>query len=152
MSMTSRAAYLVAPALALLRSACAPGAGGGSATTAGAALPSGSTLEARWERRVVTLLVAERIADACYGEGIYLAPSPYGGAVHRATEELVAAGEDRAALNAVFAAHDFDTTTAAVERYLASRGGSVEAPASLCAVGATEIAEGSEVGKVLTKL
>jgi hypothetical protein len=150
--MTLRTAYLLAPAMALLLSACAPGTGVGSGATGGAALPSGSSLEARWERRVVTLLVAERIADACYGEGIYLAPSPYGGAVHRATEEMVAAGEDRAALDAVFATHDFNSTTTAVERYLASRGGSVEAPASLCAVGEAEIAEGSEVGRVLTRL
>ena len=150
--MTLRTAYLLAPATALLLSACAPGTGVGSGATVGAALPSGSSLEARWERRVVTLLVAERIADACYGEGIYLAPSPYGGAVHRATEEMVAAGEDRAALDAVFAAHDFNSTTTAVERYLASRGGSVEAPSSLCAVGEAEIAEGSEVGRVLTRL
>ena len=146
--MTLRAAYLLAPAVALLLAGCAPGTG----ATGGAALPSGSSLEARWERRVVTLLVAERIADACYGEGIYLAPSPYGGAVHRATEEMVAAGEDRAALDAVEAGHDFNTTTTAVESYLASRGGSVEAPASLCAVGEAEIAEGSEVGRVLTRL
>ncbi len=129
--MTLRTSYLLAPL---------------------AALPSGGALEDRWERRVVTLLVAERIADACYGQGIYMAPSPYGGAVHRATEEMVAAGEDRAALDAVFASHDFNGTTAEVTRYLASRGGSVEAPQSLCAVGEAEIAEGSDVGRVLTRL
>lgn len=146
--MTPRTAYLLGPVAALLLSGCASG----TATSGGSALPSGGALEDRWERRVVTLLVAERIADACYGQGIYLAPSPYGGAVHRATEEMVAAGEDRAALEAVFASHDFNTTTDAVTGYLASRGGAVEAPASLCTVGETEIAEGSEVGRVLTRL
>lgn len=124
----------------------------------GAALPSANapagsaSLAERWEHRVVTISVAERIADQCYAEGISLAPSPWSGAVTRATEELVAEGADRAALDAVYANHDFNTSAASAAAYLAARGALPDVPESLCAVGEAEIAQGSEVGRVLQKL
>lgn len=138
--------HLAYPLVAL---AALAGCATGPAPMGGTGAPGSAS--GRWESRVATLTLAERIADVCYSEGIFLAPSPYGGAVHRATEELAAEGVDRATLEAAYANHDFDTTTAAVQSYLSARGASEAAPASLCAVGESEIAQGSELGRVLQK-
>ena len=140
-------------ACVLLAACGAPASNGnGSAPQAGRAPGASAPLAERWEYRVVTIGVAERIADACYGQGISMAPSPWTGAVNRATEELAASGADRAALNAVYTAHDFNNSSAQAEAYLAARGAVPGQPETLCPVGEAEIAQGSDVGQLLQKL
>ncbi|GGG61850.1 hypothetical protein GCM10011415_05020 [Salipiger pallidus] len=130
------------PFVALALTACGPSASVGTTAASG-------SLKDRWEARVATQTIAERIADNCYGEGIYLASSPYGGAVNRVTEQMVAEGEDRAALDALFMTHDFDRTMAAVDAWMARTGASPAQPATLCAAARQEMAEGSPVGQAL---
>nr|WP_240989057.1 DUF5333 family protein [Salipiger mangrovisoli] len=122
---------------------------GCSATVPGAI--SGGSTAARWEQRVVTISMAERIADACHDDGINLAPSPYGGAVHRATEELVSQGADRAELEAAYQAQDFAALSVQIDEALARKGADRARPGSLCRVGAEEIAAGSDLGLTLKK-
>ncbi|MCR8546260.1 DUF5333 domain-containing protein [Salipiger sp. P9] len=140
--------YVLPAAFALL-AACQSTTGAVPASNAPA---RGATLAERWEQRVVTLSVAERIADQCYAQGISLAPAPWNGAVTRATEELAAAGADRAALSAIYANHDFNSSAAQAEAYLMARGAMPDVPESLCAVGEAEMAQGSDVGRALQKL
>ncbi|SDH56295.1 DUF5333 family protein [Alloyangia pacifica] len=131
-------------ALAMAGCAATPSAGVGGGF-------SGGSVAGRWEQRVVTISMAERIADACHDEGIYLAPSRWGGAVHRATEEMAAEGTDRSALEAAFQAQDFGALSMQIDRQLASKGVVPGQPQSLCRVGAEEIAAGSDLGQTLKK-
>ena len=111
----------------------------------------GGSVASRWENRVVTISMAQRIADACHDQGIYLAASRYGGAVHRATEEMVAEGTDRAALEAAYQNQDFGALSTKIDSEIARRGGNEAQPASLCALGEKEIAAGSDLGQTLQK-
>lgn len=112
---------------------------------------SGGSVASRWEHRVVTISMAERIADACHDEGIYLSRSRWGGAVHRATEEMAAEGIDRAELEAAFQAQDFGALSEQVDATLARKGADKARPQSLCRVGEEEIAAGSDLGLTLQK-
>ncbi|WP_226621194.1 DUF5333 family protein [Alloyangia pacifica] len=131
---------------ALVVAGCAATPSGGPSMGLG-----GGSVANRWEQRVVTISMAERIADACHGEGIYLAPSRWGGAAHRATEEMAAEGVDRDALEAAFAAQDFGALSIEIDRTLARKGVEPGRPQSLCRVGAEEIAAGSDLGLTLKK-
>lgn len=123
---------------------------GCAATPSGNGFAGGSVAN-RWEQRVVTISMAERIADACHDEGIYLAPSRWGGAAHRATEEMAEQGVDRAELEAAFRAQDFGALSVEIDEALARKGVERGRPQSLCRVGAQEIAAGSDLGLTLKK-
>ncbi|WP_020038705.1 DUF5333 family protein [Salipiger mucosus] len=136
---------------AVLLAGCGPAGGSGGTGVVGAP-PATAPLADRWAHRVVAISVAEGIADKCYGEGISLAPSQWNGAVARATGELVAQGADPAELDAIYAAHDFNETSAQAQAWLAARGAVPGVPESLCTIGEREIADGTEVGRLLQTL
>ncbi|WP_353472590.1 DUF5333 family protein [Salipiger sp. H15] len=145
-----RGVFGVMAALAVAGCAAVPSSGPAASLGSGGGFGSGS-VAGRWEQRVVTISMAERIADACHDDGINLAPSPYGGAVHRATEEMVAAGADRAELQAAYQAQDFGALSVQIDESLARKGAVKGQAQSLCRVGAQEIAAGSDLGLTLKK-
>lgn len=118
-----------------------------------AGVPASASLSVvdQWQARVITLSLAERIADQCYASGIALAPSPHSGAVHRATQEMLAAGVDQATLDAAYQGQDFNAMSAGVEAYLGARGVTSDNTDALCRLGVDEIAQGTEVGKALMR-
>ena len=63
-----------------------------------------------------------------------------------------AAGATRAELDALFTAHDFNETATAANGWLAARGAIPDVPESLCRIGTTEIAQGSDVGRLLEQV
>ncbi|WP_417721946.1 DUF5333 family protein [Salipiger sp.] len=150
--MTELRAYGVAALLAVLAGCGAPVSTGGGAAGVATTAPAGNTVAERWKAQVLRLTLAERISDQCYAQGLRLAPGAMGGAVNLADRQLLAEGATRAELDALFTAHDFNETATAANGWLAARGAIPDVPESLCRIGTTEIAQGSDVGRLLEQV